>query len=184
MRKVAGALLATAAGLIALLSFKSHAPAATSALTAAGGGSGTSALSATGSSPAPDTGSGSGSSTPAQSGASPSTAPTGSGGGGGSGTSSGSGKNGTYTGSAADTMYGPVQVRATVSGGKLTRVDVLQVPDNGRYEAEIVADALPILQSEALSAQSADIDIVSGATFTSQGYAQSLQSALNQAGIK
>lgn len=186
MRKVAGALLATAAGLIALLSFKSHAPAATSALTAAGGGSGTSALSATGSSPAPDTGSGSGSSTPAQSGASPSTAPTGSGGGsgGGSGTSSGSGKNGTYTGSAAETMYGPVQVRATVSGGKLTRVDVLQVPDNGRYEAEIVADALPILQSEALSAQSADIDIVSGATFTSQGYAQSLQSALNQAGIK
>lgn len=185
MRKVAGALLATAAGLIALLSFKSHAPAAASALTAAGGGSGTSALSGTGSSPAPDTGSGSGSgsSAPAQGGASPSTAPTG-GSGGGSGTSSGSGKNGTYTGSAADTMYGPVQVRATVSGGKLTRVDVLQVPDNGRYEAEIVADALPILQSEALSAQSADIDIVSGATFTSQGYAQSLQSALNQAGIK
>lgn len=181
MRKVAGALLATAAGLIALLSFKSHTPAAASALTAAAGGSGTSALTGTGSSPtpAPDTGSGSGSgsSAPAQGGASSGTA-------GGSGTGAGSGRNGTYTGSAADTMYGPVQVRITVSGGKLTRVDVLQVPDEGRYESEIVADALPILQSEALSAQSANIDIVSGATFTSQGYAQSLQSALNQAGIK
>lgn len=180
MRKVAGALLATAAGLIALLSFKSHTPAAAGALTAAGG-SGTSALTGAGSSPtpAPDTGSGSGSgsSAPAQGGASSGTA-------GGSGTGAGSGRNGTYTGSAADTMYGPVQVRITVSGGKLTRVDVLQVPDEGRYESEIVADALPILQSEALSAQSANIDIVSGATFTSQGYAQSLQSALNQAGIK
>jgi uncharacterized protein with FMN-binding domain len=179
MRKVAGALLATAAGLIALLSFKSHTPAAASALTAAGS-SGTSALSGAGSSPTPDTGSGSGSSAPAQSGASPSTTPSG----GASGTGSGSGKNGSYTGSAADTMYGPVQVRITVSGGKLTKVDVLQVPDNGRYESEIVADALPILQSEALSAQSANINIVSGATFTSQGYAQSLQSALDQAGIK
>jgi len=182
MRKVAGALLATAAGLIALLSFKSHTPAAASALTAAGS-SGTSALSGTGSNPtpapAPDSGPGTGSSAPAQGGAAPSTAPAG-----GSGSGSGSAKNGSYTGSAADTMYGPVQVRITVAGGKLTHVDVLQVPDSGRYEAEIVADALPILQSEALSAQSANIDIVSGATFTSQGYAQSLQSALNQAGIK
>jgi len=177
MRKVAGALLATAAGLIALLSFKSHTPAAAGALSAAGGGSGTSALSGAGSSPtpAPETGSGSGSSAPAQGGASSGTA---------GGSAGGSGRNGSYTGSAADTMYGPVQVRITVSGGKLTHVDVLQVPDNGRYESEIVADALPILQSEALSAQSANIDIVSGATFTSQGYAQSLQSALNQAGIK
>ena len=176
MRKVAGALLATAAGLIALLSFKSHTPAAASALTAAG--SGTSALTGTNSSPAPDTGSGSGSSTPAQGGASPGTSRA------GGASANGSGKNGTYTGSAADTMYGPVQVRITVSGGKLTDVAVLQVPDNGRYESEIVADALPILHSEALSAQSANIDIVSGATFTSQGYAQSLQSALDQAGMK
>lgn len=172
MRKVAGALLATAAGLIALLSFKSHAPAA-SALTAAEGGTG-SALTGSSASPAPTTGSASGA--PA-----PTTSP--SGGSTSSGTS-GSAKNGTYTGSAIDTMYGPVQVRATVSGGKLTHIDVLQVPDNGRYENEIVAQALPMLQSEALSAQSANIDIVSGATFTSQGYAQSLQSALNQAGIK
>jgi uncharacterized protein with FMN-binding domain len=179
MRKVAGALLATVAGLIALLSFKSHTPAATSALTAAegGGGAGSGAQAGptpgSGTGPGSGSGSGSGSSSP---GASTPAAPSGAGG--------GSGKSGTYTGSAADTMYGPVQVRITVSGGKLTAVDVLQVPDNGRYEAQIVADALPILRSEALSAQSANIDIVSGATFTSQGYAQSLQSALNQAGIK
>ena len=180
MRKVAGALLATAAGLIALLSFKSHTPAAASALAGAANGSGTSALSGSGSSPTPAPGTGPGpgpgssSAAPAQGGASPSTAAAG----------AGSGKNGTYTGSVADTEYGPVQVRITVSGGKLTNVDVLQVPDSGRYEAEIVADALPQLQSEALSKQSADIDIVSGATYTSQGYAQSLQTALDQAGIK
>ena len=189
MRKVAGALLATAAGLIALLSFKSHTPAAASALTAAG--SGTSALTGANSSPTPDTGSGSGtgaaagsgsaSSTPAQGGSSPSTSPAS---GSGSGGANGSGKSGTYTGSAADTMYGPVQVSITVSGGKLKDVTVLQVPDSGRYESEIVADALPILHSEALAAQSANIDIVSGATFTSQGYAQSLQSALDKAGMK
>jgi uncharacterized protein with FMN-binding domain len=93
-------------------------------------------------------------------------------------------KNGTFTGSTVDTPYGPVQVSAVLSGGKLTGVNVLQVPDSGRYEDQIVADALPMLKSEALSAQSANIDIVSGATFTSQGYAQSLQSALNQAGLK
>ena len=169
MRKVAGALLATAAGLIALLSFKSHTPAATSALTAAegsGSGSGTSALNGPGSGPSAAPTPSPGASSPAA----PSGART--------------GKNGTFTGAAADTMYGPVQVRVTLAAGKITHVDVLQVPDNGRYEAEIVADALPILQSEALSAQSANIDIVSGATYTSQGYAQSLQSALNQAGIK
>jgi uncharacterized protein with FMN-binding domain len=93
-------------------------------------------------------------------------------------------KNGTFTGSTVDTPYGPVQVSAVLSSGKLTGVNVLQVPDSGRYEDQIVADALPMLKSEALSAQSANIDIVSGATFTSQGYAQSLQSALNQAGLK
>jgi uncharacterized protein with FMN-binding domain len=74
-------------------------------------------------------------------------------------------------------------VQAVVADGKLTNVNVLQVPDNGGYEDQIVAIALPQLKSEALSAQSANIDIVSGATYTSQGYAQSLQAALDQAGL-
>jgi uncharacterized protein with FMN-binding domain len=172
MRKVAVALLATVAGLIALLSFKSHTPAAASALTGAGNAGNGSALSGAG---APSTGS-----TPT---AGASTSPS-SGAATGGSSSSGGVKNGTFTGSTVDTMYGPVQVSATVSGGKLTAVTVLQVPDSGRYEDQIVTDALPMLKSEALSAQSANINIVSGATFTSQGYAQSLQSALNQAGLK
>jgi|SRR5579883_387125 uncharacterized protein with FMN-binding domain len=176
MRKVAGALLATLAGLIALLSFKSHTPAATSALGAVGNAGAGSALG--GASATPSTGS-AGAAPGGGSGTAPSTAPS------TTKPATGSGvKNGTFTGSSVDTPYGPVQVSAVISGGKLTGVNVLQVPDTGRYEDQIVADALPMLKSEALSAQSANIDIVSGATFTSQGYAQSLQSALNQAGLK
>jgi uncharacterized protein with FMN-binding domain len=76
-----------------------------------------------------------------------------------------------------------VQVQAVVADGKLTNVNVLQVPDNGGYEDQIVSIALPELKSEALSAQSANIDVVSGATYTSEGYAQSLQAALDQAGL-
>jgi uncharacterized protein with FMN-binding domain len=91
--------------------------------------------------------------------------------------------SGTFTGTSIDTRYGPVQVQAVLSDGKLTNVNVLQVPDNGGYEDQIVSIALPELKSEALSDQSANIDVVSGATFTSQGYAQSLQSALDQAGL-
>jgi uncharacterized protein with FMN-binding domain len=86
-----------------------------------------------------------------------------------------------YTGTPADTSYGPVQVKITVTAGKITDLTVLQVPDNGGYEQQIVTQALPILKSEALTAQNARIDTVSGATYTSQGYAQSLQSALDQA---
>jgi uncharacterized protein with FMN-binding domain len=78
---------------------------------------------------------------------------------------------------------GDVQVQAVVSGGKLTNVIVLQVPDRGGYEDQIVQVAVPELKSEALSVQSANIDVVSGATYTSQGYAESLQSALDQAGL-
>ena len=89
----------------------------------------------------------------------------------------------TYTGDAVQTRYGNVQLAITVSGGKITAVKVLQVPGNGPYEQGIVQDAIPQLTSEALSAQSASIDSVSGATFTSEGYVQSLQSAIDKAGI-
>ena len=88
---------------------------------------------------------------------------------------------GSYTGSTVDTRYGPVQVRAVVKAGKLTNVVVLQQTDGGR-SSQIDSYALPILTTEALKAQSADIDVVSGATYTSQGYAQSLQAALDAAG--
>lgn len=89
--------------------------------------------------------------------------------------------NGTFTGSAVDTRFGTVQVQAVESGGRLTDVVVLQQTDGG-HSTQIDAYALPVLKSEALAAQSADIDVVSGATYTSEGYAQSLQAALDAAG--
>jgi uncharacterized protein with FMN-binding domain len=89
----------------------------------------------------------------------------------------------TVTGTAADTRWGPVQVQITVSGGKVTAVTVLEQPDSNGRDQEINAQALPILVKETLSAQSAKIDMVSGATYTSEGYVTSLQSALDQAGL-
>lgn len=90
---------------------------------------------------------------------------------------------GTVTGAAADTRWGPVQVRVTVASGRITGVDVVQEPDGNGRDREINADAVPTLVSETLQAQGAQIDMVSGATYTSEGYVQSLQSALDQAGL-
>jgi uncharacterized protein with FMN-binding domain len=88
---------------------------------------------------------------------------------------------GSYTGSAVGTKYGPVQVQVTVQGGALVSVDVVQYPDGDRKSVRINERALPKLASVAVDAQSADIDAVSGATYTSAGYEQSLQSALDAA---
>jgi uncharacterized protein with FMN-binding domain len=98
-------------------------------------------------------------------------------------TSSGSTSSGaasTVTGSVASTRWGPVQVSITVTDGKITAVDVPQYPTGNGKDRQINASALPILTKETLSAQSADIDMVSGATVTSDGYIRSLQSALDQ----
>jgi uncharacterized protein with FMN-binding domain len=99
----------------------------------------------------------------------------------GSGATSATGT--TVTGAVAQTRWGPVQVSITVAAGKITAVDVPQYPDGNHKDEEINADALPTLKQETLSAQSADIDMVSGATVTSDGYVRSLQSALDQAGL-
>lgn len=88
---------------------------------------------------------------------------------------------GTFTGDAVQTQYGPVQVEITVTAGKVTTSVVTQVPWNDRMDQQINSYAVPILNGEAVQAQSAGIDMVSGATFTSDGYIQSLQSALDQA---
>jgi uncharacterized protein with FMN-binding domain len=90
---------------------------------------------------------------------------------------------GTVTGPLAQTRWGPVQVQVTVSGGKLTDVSVLQSPNGNPRDQQINAYALPILVQNTLDAQSADIDMVSGATVTSDGYRQSLQGALDEAGL-
>ena len=89
----------------------------------------------------------------------------------------------TVTGTTASTRWGPVQVRLTLAGRTITAVDVIQYPDGNGRDQEINSYALPTLVQETLSAQSATIDMVSGATVTSDGYLTSLQSALDQAGI-
>ncbi|MFG2556360.1 FMN-binding protein [Streptomyces sp. NPDC048581] len=86
-----------------------------------------------------------------------------------------------YTGSVAQTQYGPVQVRITVSGGKITKAETVQAPSGGQ-STNITANAVPKLNQAAVAASSADIDAVSGATYTSKGYQESLQSAVDQAG--
>lgn len=83
------------------------------------------------------------------------------------------------TGDSVQTRWGPVQVRITVEDGRLTEVTAVAVPQDNPRDQEISAYAVPRLRSEALAAQSADIDTVSGATYTSEGYRQSLQSALD-----
>ncbi|MFJ7770403.1 FMN-binding protein [Streptomyces sp. NPDC097107] len=87
----------------------------------------------------------------------------------------------TLTGGVAQTQYGPVQVRVTVSGGKITDAEAVQAPKGGQSD-QVTANAVPKLNQAAVTAGNADIDAVSGATYTSAGYKQSLQSALDQSG--
>jgi len=155
------AVLSTAAGLIFLLSFKTHGTSATTAPPAAIGG--TAGASGAASAPSSDS---SGASSPSS-----------------SSTGSATATAKTVTGDAADTRYGPVQVKITVKNGKLVAVDAVVYPQNDPRDEQINAYAIPELDKEALAAGSARIDTVSGATYTSEGYVSSLQSALDQAGL-
>jgi uncharacterized protein with FMN-binding domain len=126
-----------------------------------------------------------GGSTPIAAGAGAAT--TGSGGSSGSAGSTGSGGTGsaagttTYKGSVAQTRWGPVQVTITVTNGKITAVAVPTYPTGNGRDREINSYALPVLRQETLAAQNANIDTVSGATVTSDGYKESLQAALDAA---
>ena len=91
--------------------------------------------------------------------------------------------DGTYTGSQADAYYGTVQVEAIVQGGKLTDVQFLQYPNSHSTSVYINQQAMPYLTQEAVQAQSANVNIISGATFTSMAFQQSLASALAKAKI-
>ncbi|MEU1666113.1 FMN-binding protein [Streptomyces sparsogenes] len=95
----------------------------------------------------------------------------------------GGGGGRTVTGDAARTQYGPVQVSVTVSGGRITAATAVKTPDSGPRSEQIAASSVPKLNQAALTAQSAKIDTVSGATYTSEGYRKSLQSALDKAGL-
>lgn len=99
----------------------------------------------------------------------------------GAAASTGSGTDGTFTGAVEQTRYGDVQVSVTISGGKITDVKALKLTDDGGRSVQISNRAAPMLRSEVLSAQSAKVHSISGATYTTQGYLTSLQAALDSA---
>jgi uncharacterized protein with FMN-binding domain len=166
MRRAAPAIVVTLLGLGALATFKSSpglaarpaasAPARTTTTTPA------TAPPAGGDGPAPT-----------EPPTSPTTSPT----------KSGNATPKNYDGDPFDNRFGTVQVRVTVQGNQITAVDPLQMPFDHARSLYISQQAEPYLRQEALQAQSASIQIVSGATYTSDSYAQSLQSALDKAGI-
>lgn len=90
-------------------------------------------------------------------------------------------KNGTYTGSIADAYYGPVEVQATIKSGALNNVSFLLFPNGHQTSVYINEQVMPMLTQEAISAQSANVNGISGATFTSQAFQQSLAVALRKA---
>lgn len=94
---------------------------------------------------------------------------------------SGQYKNGTFVGSVEDAFYGQVQVQVTISSGKISAVNFLQYPSDNRTSLRINSQAMPLLQQEAIAAQSANIDGVSGASATSPAFQRSLATALSQA---
>jgi len=92
-------------------------------------------------------------------------------------------KDGSYTGKSSDAFYGYVQVRATISGGKLSNITILDYPHDRDNSVEINNSALPQLKQEAIQAQTAHVDGISGATDTSQAFKESLADALTRAKV-
>jgi uncharacterized protein with FMN-binding domain len=177
MRRITTWLLSTISALVLLFSY--HTSTSSGAATSiVASGAGTDTGSTSGAAPQTDSGSSdSGSGSSSDSGSSS----------GSSGSSSGSGSSSsaakTYSGDAVSTRFGDVQVEITVANGKITDSKVLQVPWNDHKDQEINSYAVPILNQEAVDQQSSNIDMVSGATYTSQGYITSLQSAIDQANL-
>lgn len=99
------------------------------------------------------------------------------------GTTSTGASDGTYTGQSVGTRFGNVQVSVTISGGTITDVTAVHLTDSDGRSVQISNQAAPILRQEVLASQSANVGNVSGATYTSQAYLSSLQSALDQAGF-
>jgi uncharacterized protein with FMN-binding domain len=171
MRRAIITIGGTVAGLAALLAFKSHPAADASAAGMAGTTTPTLAVGPS-SADRPGRADGAGSATSPSAAASASASAS---------ASMASGATRTVTGTVATTQYGPMQVQLVLTGKRITKVNVLQQTDNGQMSNQVDSFAIPKLTSETLTAQSARIDAVSGATYTSQGYIQSLQSALDQA---
>ena len=92
-------------------------------------------------------------------------------------------KDGTFDGSVVNTRFGTVQVQAVITGGKITDVIAVKLTDAGRQSVAISQQVAPMVRSEVLTAQSAKVANISGGTYTTQAYLQSLQSALDAAGF-
>lgn len=156
MKKILYAVLATVSGLVLLFSYRTSLDAVAPQDTAPA------ATGSVGSSGTPISGSTSGTGAP--------------------GATSGTGLvDGTYAGDSSQTRYGPVQVQITVSGGQISDVQAIHYPDSNGRDRQINGTAIPRLVSETLQSQSAQIQMVSGATYTSDGYLSSLQNAIDQA---
>jgi uncharacterized protein with FMN-binding domain len=155
MRRITLAVMSTVSALVLLFSYHTS--------TGSGGGQPVAAGTATGGEP---------------DGAAPAAGSSGTGSGTGSSDASGSQ---TDTGDTADTRWGPVQVAITVEDGRITRAEAVVYPTGNHRDQEINAYAIPELNAAAVAQQSGDIDAVSGATVTSDGYVESLQSAIDQA---
>ena len=166
MRRVILAVTGTIAGLVALLSFKSHVPSAPVAATTGGSG-GTSSSSSSSSASSSSSGGG-------QTEVVPGAFPQGS-----IARNLPAGET-AVNGKVASTSYGPVQIQLIKRNGKIVKVAVLMQPTNTLNDVQIGKFAFPKLISETLTAQNGKIDAVSGATYTSAGYIQSLQSALDK----
>ena len=167
MRRVILAVTGTIAGLVALLSFKSHVPSSPLAATASGSGGG---ASSSGAAPSASSSAKGGGQTEVVPGAFP------------QGSIAGNLPAGetAVDGKVANTSYGPVQIQLIERSGKIVKVAVLVQPTNTLHDVQIGEFAFPKLISETLTAQNAKIDAVSGASYTSAGYIQSLQSALDK----
>jgi uncharacterized protein with FMN-binding domain len=168
MKRVILSVTGTVLGLVALLSFKSSGQVKANGPLPSAGLPGTSATTPSSNSSSTSTGAPPDPSSPSSS------------------TSTSSAANPTsasYTGTAEQTRYGIVQVKVTVSSKKITNVSFVQLTAFDGRSQQINSDAAPILLQQTLQAQSANIQGVSGASYTSEGYVQSLQSALDQAGI-
>jgi uncharacterized protein with FMN-binding domain len=192
VRRIVIAVMSTISGLVLLFSYHTSQGQATASAPAGTGSTGASSndtaagttTDATTTDPTTEDG--------APTGSSATTGSTGSGSGSGStgsstdsstGSSTGSStmQDGTYTGDSVSTRWGTVQVRISVQDGKITSAEAIDYPNSNHHDQEINAYAVPVLNEEAVVANSADIDAVSGATVTSHGYVRSLQSAIDQA---
>lgn len=157
MRRVILAIVSTVASLVLLLSFKTHSTTAGTPAAASSNAAGTT-TSDNGTSGTTASGSSSGTS---------------------SSTSAGTGTQ-TVTGASVDTRYGPVQVKITVTNGAITAASAVDYPTSDPRDQQINSYAVPALNQEAVQSGTASIDMISGATYTSEGYIQSLQSALDK----